>query len=292
MTTESRNGRAGTAPCDDRLAAFVADLRLLRKQAGQPSLRTMAQRGHYSHTALSGVLAGNRLPSQELTLAFVRACGGDEDAWRDRWQRENAALQPAAAPVDGRPVRWRARRGPVWVAAGVAVLAVVAAIAVVATVAVSAPWRQNSAAAPVSAPTASSAGAPGAVDGADPQEQRCQVDAVNAETVDVPDAGGRSTYGSLTLRYSPRCRAAWPLFVSTDLVPAGATIHLTTTRPSDGAVSEFDYPYLVHREAYSVFGNLLQTAQGCVSVAVEVRAAGDRRTLAAAGTPCRTPGSG
>ena len=64
-----QNGSAG----GDRLAAFVADLAELRREAGQPSLRKMAGVSHYSHTALSSVLSGNRLPSQELTLAFVRA---------------------------------------------------------------------------------------------------------------------------------------------------------------------------------------------------------------------------
>jgi hypothetical protein len=255
------------------LAAFVADLERLRRDAGQPSLRKMSETVHYSHTALSSVLSGTRLPSQDLTLAFVRACRGDEDVWRARWQRENAILYPTVAtPVDARPASRSARvRG--WVIAAAAFLVALTAAAVFVS------WRADRNPAP--------AATPAAADGADPQEQHCQVDAVNATTVDVGDTvDARPRYGSLTLRYSPRCRAAWPLFVSNENVPAVAVIHLETTRGSDGTVTAFDYPFLVQAKVYSVFGNLLQTTRGCVSVAIEIRAAEDRRSLAVADTPC------
>jgi hypothetical protein len=79
------------------ITEFVAALRELRDDAGRPSFRTMAAAAHYSHTALSGVLSGGRLPSLELTIAFVRACGGDEDAWRSRWHRANERINPPMA---------------------------------------------------------------------------------------------------------------------------------------------------------------------------------------------------
>lgn len=93
---------------EPEVEALIADLRKLREAAGQPSLRKMAKNAHYSHTTLAGVLSGGRLPSQELTLAFVRACGGDEDVWRARWHETNASINPPSAPEPPpQPPRWR-----------------------------------------------------------------------------------------------------------------------------------------------------------------------------------------
>jgi hypothetical protein len=77
------------------LDEFLAGLRKLREEAGQPSLRVMARSAHYSHTALSGVLSGSRLPSLALTLGFVRACHGDEDEWRRRWNEVRSRIAEA-----------------------------------------------------------------------------------------------------------------------------------------------------------------------------------------------------
>ncbi|MFY1638084.1 helix-turn-helix domain-containing protein [Solwaraspora sp. WMMB335] len=277
----------------DRLRDFVADLARLRRDAGQPSLRTMAVKAHYSHTALSSVLAGTRLPSQELTLAFVRACGGDEDAWRARWHRENACLragEPATAETGtiGRPVLARSPRPARWpvvsvVAITVLSAVVLSAVALVALTSGTGPFAQQRDDTALAGP---SSGRPVA-DGADPQEEQCHVDAMSAQTVPIPDRDPRlAPYGSLTLRYSPRCQAAWPLFVSTERVPTGATIRLVTTRPSDGAVSRFDYPFLVPSQVYSVYGNVLRTTQGCVMVAVEITAVDTRTSLGSADTSC------
>jgi hypothetical protein len=83
------------------IAAFVAALKKLRDEAGRPSFRSMAAGVHYSHTALSNALSGARLPSQEITMAFVRACGGDEGAWETYWHRANARLTTDAPQVAG-----------------------------------------------------------------------------------------------------------------------------------------------------------------------------------------------
>src|SRR6266568_1570218 len=96
--------------------AFVADLRALREAAGRPSFRTMALTAHYSHTALSGVLSASRLPSLELTLAFVRACGGDEQQWAKRWRSAGPAGK-GGDPLENPPVNTQspepaARPGP------------------------------------------------------------------------------------------------------------------------------------------------------------------------------------
>ncbi|ROO60744.1 uncharacterized protein DUF2690 [Micromonospora sp. Llam0] len=279
-----QNGHAGTrGSAAGPLGAFVADLEQLRRDAGQPSLRKMAERAHYSHTALSSVLSGTRLPSLELTLAFVRACDGDENTWRQRWSQVDALVNGAAPPADRPAVREPhvSRRA---LAATGGIAAVVAAVILVPTSVLD---RLGGAA---QEPVATSAAVSPAADGADPQQEQCHLDAVSTHTVQVPDRDpAQPPYGSLTLRYSQRCQAAWPLFVSTERVPTGVTIRLSISRPSDGAVSRFDYPYLVPSQVYSVYGNVLRTTEGCVEVAVEISSADDHAELATAATPCAHP---
>ncbi|MFF2197456.1 hypothetical protein [Streptomyces sp. NPDC058157] len=79
---------------DGPLLEFATDLRRLRHEAGSPPYRDMAGRAHYSVATLSGAAAGRRLPSLDVTLAYVRACGGDADAWERRWRA--AAVELAA----------------------------------------------------------------------------------------------------------------------------------------------------------------------------------------------------
>jgi hypothetical protein len=72
---------------------FITDLKRLRGVAGQPSLRMMSRVSHYSHTALANALTSGRLPTLPVTLAFVRACSGDEEFWASRWAKVNSASQ-------------------------------------------------------------------------------------------------------------------------------------------------------------------------------------------------------
>ncbi|RFU37394.1 XRE family transcriptional regulator [Actinomadura logoneensis] len=65
--------------------AFADELRKLRRAAGNPSYRVLASRANYSHTVLSDATRGERLPTLAVTLAFVRACGGDPAEWEARW---------------------------------------------------------------------------------------------------------------------------------------------------------------------------------------------------------------
>jgi transcriptional regulator with XRE-family HTH domain len=64
------------------LVEFAAALRRLRKRAGQPTLRAMARRVPCSAATLCRAESGTRVPSLGATLAYVRACGGDEELWR------------------------------------------------------------------------------------------------------------------------------------------------------------------------------------------------------------------
>ncbi|MCP2094834.1 MULTISPECIES: helix-turn-helix transcriptional regulator [Actinosynnema] len=93
---------------------FAAHLRRLHAEAGEVSLRKLAERAGpprdgvpFSKTTISEVLAGNRLPSREFVEKFTDACGvaeGGRAVWlatRDRV----ASNRPARA----RASRWARR---------------------------------------------------------------------------------------------------------------------------------------------------------------------------------------
>ncbi|GAA0969102.1 hypothetical protein GCM10009555_015570 [Acrocarpospora macrocephala] len=66
------------------IRAFAAALRALRASAGTLSLRAISSRAGYSPAAISDALSGRSLPSPQLVVAIVRACGGDQHEWRRR----------------------------------------------------------------------------------------------------------------------------------------------------------------------------------------------------------------
>ncbi|MFF0578294.1 nSTAND1 domain-containing NTPase [Streptosporangium saharense] len=68
------------------LTRFAADLRLLRAKAGGPPYRELARHAHYSSATLADAASGRKLPSLAVTLAYVRACGGDASEWEARWR--------------------------------------------------------------------------------------------------------------------------------------------------------------------------------------------------------------
>jgi hypothetical protein len=72
--------------------AFAHDLRVLREQAGNPTYRALAKTAGFSATTLGDAAGGVRLPSLEVALAYVGACGGDADPWRERWQELSRRL--------------------------------------------------------------------------------------------------------------------------------------------------------------------------------------------------------
>jgi WD40 repeat protein len=78
------------------VAQLAAGLRELREKAGKPGYRQMAARVNYSVATLSAAASGRRLPTQEVTLAYVAACGGDVQEWERRW-REAERLSVASA---------------------------------------------------------------------------------------------------------------------------------------------------------------------------------------------------
>jgi WD40 repeat protein len=94
---------------DSTLLNFAADLRQLRQKAGNPTYRELAKRAHFSVTTLSSAANGRQLPSLTVTLAYVRACDGDEQDWEERWHVVATELAQSERPeepepeADGRP---------------------------------------------------------------------------------------------------------------------------------------------------------------------------------------------
>ncbi|GAA0915298.1 hypothetical protein GCM10009558_024420 [Virgisporangium aurantiacum] len=95
-------------PADGAVAAFATGLRQLRDHAGKPGYRQLAQRAHFSATALSEAAGGRKLPSLAVTMAFVEACGGDQADWKTRWQEATEALAQAEPAEADRPAAGRA----------------------------------------------------------------------------------------------------------------------------------------------------------------------------------------
>ncbi|MBW5486782.1 helix-turn-helix domain-containing protein, partial [Streptomyces bambusae] len=90
-------------PTAGPLEEFANELRGLRRQAGNPSYRTMAKRAHYSVATLSEAARGLHKPSLKATLAYVAACGGDPEPWTRRWHRLSSALEGRDRPARGQP---------------------------------------------------------------------------------------------------------------------------------------------------------------------------------------------
>lgn len=85
-------------PDEGPIQAFAFDLRALRESAGNPTYRALAKTAGYCATTLGDAAGGVHLPTLEVTLAYVGACGGDADAWHARWQTVNRQLASERAP--------------------------------------------------------------------------------------------------------------------------------------------------------------------------------------------------
>ncbi|MFF7762963.1 nSTAND1 domain-containing NTPase [Streptomyces griseorubiginosus] len=79
-------------PAAGPVARLAHELRELRKAAGSPSYRKMAEAAAFSATTLSQAAAGERLPSLAVVRGYVQACGGDPDAWEPRWKDADAEV--------------------------------------------------------------------------------------------------------------------------------------------------------------------------------------------------------
>lgn len=286
----------GERPLDPEAGAvekFAYELRQLRHRSGAPTYRTLADQTHYSVTALSQAAAGRTLPTLPVVRAFVRACGGDVEAWERRWHETARAVTPdgtrrddtagdeilapsqgvkpgsvpGAEPQDTETISqhgWKPRlaQPKTRILAGrlgpraATISAVSVTAAVVATVML---W-----------PAAPSRGA-GAVDpvadGSDPTRAGCGQGAVTLATTNVHFPTDQLS-GEIDLRYSPRCHAAWGRFEpETGWKPgSGTMVTVWTIRPADQATQS----YTVEYGGEAVIGNMLMTARGCVAAEVSM----------------------
>jgi WD40 repeat protein/energy-coupling factor transporter ATP-binding protein EcfA2 len=81
-------------PADGPVARFAVELRELRRRAGGPGYRELASLAHFSATTLAQAARGRALPTLEVTLAYVQACGGDVGEWEKRWHAVAAQIAP------------------------------------------------------------------------------------------------------------------------------------------------------------------------------------------------------
>jgi hypothetical protein len=72
------------------LRDFAHDLRKLRSDSGM-TYRELARRAGYSASALSAAASGQALPTQDVLLAYVGACGAEAKGWERRWHELSAA---------------------------------------------------------------------------------------------------------------------------------------------------------------------------------------------------------
>ncbi|WP_433348827.1 helix-turn-helix domain-containing protein [Micromonospora sp. CA-111912] len=82
-------------PTAGPVQALAYELRKLRAEAGNPTYRQLARSAGYGATTLSEAAGGARLPTLEVLLAYVGACGGDPDEWRRRWHETAERVRPA-----------------------------------------------------------------------------------------------------------------------------------------------------------------------------------------------------
>jgi len=260
--------------------SFAADLRKLRAECGL-TYRELANTAHFSKATLSSAAAGHRPPTWEVTCAYVRACGGRPEDWRERWQAAAAATglsADAAGPALGRNASGQSDDISARILGGRlsrlltrrTALPVLVAV-LVAGAAATAVW----AGAGASAPAARFPGTRQPItDNGDPERTRCAFDP-GVETLDSVEinTAAENLLGFAELRYAPRCQAAWGRFVPSGRMTylnKGATVIVTARRPSTTTTG---VPYRVAFDGQAAFGNILRTQYGCVEVTVTIRAA-------------------
>lgn len=288
---------------DDSCVRFAADLRALRIASGEPTYRQMASRCHFSAATLARASSGRVMPSLEVTLAFVAACGGDPGPWRHRWEqarREHPVVdgrpetggdigkplppdegeQAPTSEKDAQPTpepaaqtrlpaltpRRRLNRGALLSGALALSLTLNAVLLLSAD-----KQREPS-------PSADTATSEPIHDGTDPEANHCSDDATD---LDVQQVRLRSSalidsrllhagtpIGTITLRYSHRCAGAWARFDPAKglfLDPNQASITLEVGRPADGSQNSWRLGHI--DQTYS---DLLLTGMGCVRASATV----------------------
>ncbi|HET7013511.1 MAG TPA: DUF2690 domain-containing protein [Streptosporangiaceae bacterium] len=275
-------------PDNGPVEQFANDLRRLRQEAGSPSYRDLADKARYSASVLSRAASGRELPSLPVTLAYVGACGGDTELWAARWHSLQPDRQEQSQPgtphqpmpsLSGGPRRYLATGPRRYLITGLALLAVIAAVAAWAATLPSARHPKLAASrhhgpalqSPPQSPSPSSSRSTAPGDGDDPKADGCVADATTVASAEIRvtepavAAGLRfapgTVIGTVELRYSPRCHAAWGRVTPTVAFdhPKSGREALGVTRPSDGAAAPFE-----PGDVEEAYGDLLTTGHGCL----------------------------
>jgi hypothetical protein len=265
--------------------ALASTLRKLREDSGSPSYRVMAKRVPYSASTLARAASGDSLPHRDLALAYVRACGGNEDEWRSRWDAAAVASTPCtqdqAPPPDEGPAPGQAppldgpapggtpplddspapqslhgaRRPPRRSLAIAAAAGTVLAAGVATAVALPGQHHQPSGAARTTIAYR---------DGDDPAVTGCDQDVRTLEEAPVYLPSGQR-FGTLLLRHSPSCAMSWGAVWGPD--PHLYRVYITARRPADGLQAPSSWALNTPPGSY---GNMLSTSRSCVMVEAHV----------------------
>src|ERR1039457_6961295 len=76
---------------------FAFWLRDLRRRSGL-TYEQLGREAHYATSTVQAAAAAGRLPTLRVTMAVVRACGGDQRAWREYWSQIRRVLDADAPP--------------------------------------------------------------------------------------------------------------------------------------------------------------------------------------------------
>ncbi|MGD0064756.1 MAG: helix-turn-helix transcriptional regulator [Streptosporangiaceae bacterium] len=90
---------------------FAFWLRDLRKASGL-TYEQLGKNAHYATSTVQAAATGRRLPTLRVTMAFAKACGGDQGEWRRYWTQVQRALDRDA------PGSHAASIAPPWADAG------------------------------------------------------------------------------------------------------------------------------------------------------------------------------
>lgn len=229
---------AAPSPAVDSPEAFAADLRALRRAAGDPTLAALSARTGISKSVLSEALTGRRLPTERTVVKLVEAFTADPGPWIARRGSlasravASSATQETADPADdGARPGWRSRRLALW-----QTLAIAAASAALAAVGTSAFFLGGSHA-QASLPPGENASGPylAAANGVDPMRTACKEDAIIAASEPRFDRQVQ-----VQLLYSNDCMAMWGRVTRYDGASSGNTLTMRVypADDPDGARSQ------------------------------------------------------
>lgn len=211
MTWLRRRGTDEEAAAEpDSPERFAADLRALRRQAGDPTLAALDRQTGISKSVLSDAFAGKALPTERTVEGIAAALGVDPAGWLDRRRALDAGSRPARPTPSARPATVR-RRTAVWVAVGCFAAGAAGATGVT--------WAVVGQAGPAAAAARVTVAA-----GDDPANTPCVDDAIVAASVT------RDRDTQLQIVYSDECHAAWARVTRYDDAAAGNTVSASIYR--------------------------------------------------------------